>query len=91
MVMQSTTNLLVGGSNASESNTAAATPVSSRDSNRRPNILRLGALPFDRRWMQEQCVSHWLQPFQQKLLTPPHPVPYFFLDADDFFGGNVFS
>ena len=64
MVMHSTADFLVGGSNPvadflvggsdpGAANTAVALPPASshQDSNRRPKILRLGALPFDQRWM----------------------------------------
>ena len=53
MVLQAAVDLLVGSSNPGAANTAAApSPASAeQDSNRRPKIVRLGLLPFDRRWM----------------------------------------
>ena len=51
MVMQAAADFWVGGSNPGVANTAAASLLAStdQDSNRRPKILRLSALPFDRR------------------------------------------
>ena len=53
MVMHAAVDFLVGGSNPGAANAAAAPrPVSTdQDSNRRPKILRPGALPLDRVWM----------------------------------------
>ena len=76
MVMQAAVDFLVGGSNPGAADTAAAPPAVSthQDSNRRPKNLQLSALPFDRGWMRHKCVSHCLEPSQQKLLDPP-PTP----------------
>ena len=66
MVMQATVGFLVGGLNPGAANMAAAAPPpasTDQDSNRRPEILQPGVLPFDRGWMWQNCVSPLLGAF----------------------------
>ena len=70
-------DFLVGGSNPGAANTAAALPPAPADweSNRRPKILRPGALPLDQWRMCHNGISHCLEPSERKLLTPPPTTP----------------
>ena len=76
MVMQAAADFLAGGSNPGAANMAAALPPAStdQDSNCRPEILQLGALPFDRSWVCHKCVSPLLGAFSAKTFDPP-PTP----------------
>ena len=73
MVMQAAADFLVGGPNPGAANTT------DQDSNRRPKILQLGALPFDRSWVCHKCASPLLGAFSAKTFDPPSKKCYLVL------------
>ena len=77
MVMQLTGDFLVGGSNPGQVNTVPPPPLTvSRPGFEPPTKdFASAALPFDRRLCSSDMLPHCLEPFERKLLTPPHPPP----------------
>ena len=77
MVMQPTGDSLVGGSIPCRLNLMPPPPPKASGPGFEPPTENFAsaALPFDRRLCDIARLSHCLQPFERKLLTPPHPPP----------------
>ena len=80
MVMQQTTDFLVGGSNPGEVNMTPPPPAAAPNeypapgSDQRSLVSHPAALPFDQRLYGSLHLPHCLEPSERKLLTPP-PTP----------------
>ena len=78
MVAQRTRVFSVGGSNPGRVNTAPPPPATVCRPGFEPPTenCSLAALPFDRRWSDQNTLPHCLEPAERKLLTPPPPPPH---------------